>query len=89
MVSPSLHDRKMCIIGLSILMGLPNRPPAVDAVAAQIVPSVLLLFLGLKQVSATRQHTEHEEHGKAEKNDAEDNGTKRYHLHILIAIDAM
>uniref|UniRef100_A0A8D2LD12 Importin 8 n=1 Tax=Varanus komodoensis TaxID=61221 RepID=A0A8D2LD12_VARKO len=57
-----LHDRKMCIIGLSILMGLPNRPPAVDAVAAQIVPSVLLLFLGLKQVCA-----------KVEKNDVEDN----------------
>ncbi|XP_013932021.1 PREDICTED: importin-8 [Thamnophis sirtalis] len=68
-----LHDRKMCIIGLSILMGLPSRPPAVDAVAAQIVPSVLLLFLGLKQMCATQQHTEHEEHGKAEKNDAEDN----------------
>uniref|UniRef100_A0ACB8FM63 Importin-8 n=1 Tax=Sphaerodactylus townsendi TaxID=933632 RepID=A0ACB8FM63_9SAUR len=68
-----LHDRKMCIIGLSILVGLPSRPPAVDAVAAQIVPSVLLLFLGLKQVCATRQHTEHEEHTKSEKNDAEDN----------------
>ncbi|KAL7982274.1 hypothetical protein Chor_009872 [Crotalus horridus] len=68
-----LHDRKMCIIGLSILMGLPSRPPAVDAVAAQLVPSVLLLFLGLKQMCATRQHAEHEEHGKAEKNDAEDN----------------
>ncbi|XP_034259500.1 importin-8 isoform X1 [Pantherophis guttatus] len=67
-----LHDRKMCIIGLSILMGLPSRPPAVDAVAAQIVPSVLLLFLGLKQMCATQQHKEHEEHGKAEKNDAED-----------------
>uniref|UniRef100_A0A670YMV4 Importin 8 n=1 Tax=Pseudonaja textilis TaxID=8673 RepID=A0A670YMV4_PSETE len=68
-----LHDRKMCIIGLSILMGLPSRPPAVDAVSAQIVPSVLLLFLGLKQMCATPQHTEHEEHRKAEKNDAEDN----------------
>ncbi|XP_054844381.1 importin-8 [Eublepharis macularius] len=68
-----LHDRKMCIIGLSILLGLPSRPPAVDAVVAQIVPSVLLLFLGLKQVCATRQHTEHEEQAKAEKNDTEDN----------------
>ncbi|XP_062837195.1 importin-8 isoform X2 [Anolis carolinensis] len=68
-----LHDRKMCIIGLSILIGLPNRPPAVDAVAAQIVPSVLLLVLGLKQVCATRQHTEHEERARAEKNDTEDN----------------
>uniref|UniRef100_A0A8D0H6M8 Importin 8 n=1 Tax=Sphenodon punctatus TaxID=8508 RepID=A0A8D0H6M8_SPHPU len=68
-----LHDRKMCIIGLSILMELQTRPPSVDAVAAQIVPSILLLFLGLKQVCATREHTEHSHHAKDEKNDAEDN----------------
>ncbi|XP_035258439.1 importin-8 isoform X1 [Anguilla anguilla] len=49
-----LHDRKMCIIGLSVLMELPSRPAAVEGVAAQIVPSVLLLFLGLKQVYASR-----------------------------------
>uniref|UniRef100_A0A8D2LDR4 Importin 8 n=1 Tax=Varanus komodoensis TaxID=61221 RepID=A0A8D2LDR4_VARKO len=66
-----LHDRKMCIIGLSILMGLPNRPPAVDAVAAQIVPSVLLLFLGLKQVCQA----------KVEKNDVEDNGINKEERH--------
>ncbi|RMC02997.1 hypothetical protein DUI87_20190 [Hirundo rustica rustica] len=68
-----LHDRKMCIIGLSILMELQNRPPAVDAVAAQIVPSILLLFLGLKQVCASRELTEHEDHAKDEKHFAEDN----------------
>ncbi|XP_010156031.1 PREDICTED: importin-8, partial [Eurypyga helias] len=68
-----LHDRKMCIIGLSILMELQNRPPAVDAVAAQIVPSILLLFLGLKQVCALRELTEHEDHAKDEKHVTEDN----------------
>uniref|UniRef100_A0A8C5UNH7 Importin 8 n=1 Tax=Malurus cyaneus samueli TaxID=2593467 RepID=A0A8C5UNH7_9PASS len=68
-----LHDRKMCIIGLSILMELQNRPPAVDAVAAQIVPSILLLFLGLKQVCASRELTEHEDHAKDEKHFVEDN----------------
>uniref|UniRef100_A0A8C3LBE5 Importin 8 n=1 Tax=Chrysolophus pictus TaxID=9089 RepID=A0A8C3LBE5_CHRPC len=68
-----LHDRKMCIIGLSILMELQNRPPAVDAVAAQIVPSILLLFLGLKQVCASRELTEHEDHAKDDKHVAEDN----------------
>ncbi|KAJ8402449.1 hypothetical protein AAFF_G00369380 [Aldrovandia affinis] len=49
-----LHDRKMCIIGLSVLMELPSRPAVVDGVAAQIVPSILLLFLGLKHVYASR-----------------------------------
>ncbi|KAM5171427.1 importin-8 [Mantella aurantiaca] len=51
-----LHDRKMCVIGLSILMELPNRPAAVGAVASLIVPSILLLFLGLRQVCANRVH---------------------------------
>ncbi|CAH2276329.1 importin-8 isoform X1 [Pelobates cultripes] len=50
-----LHDRKICIIGLSILMQLPNRPPSVPAVAPLIIPSILLLFLGLKKVYAVRE----------------------------------
>ncbi|XP_031438551.1 importin-8 isoform X1 [Clupea harengus] len=49
-----LHDRKMCIIGLSMLMELPSRPAAVDTVAGQIIPSILLLFLGLKHIYASR-----------------------------------
>uniref|UniRef100_A0A452T4M3 Importin 8 n=1 Tax=Ursus maritimus TaxID=29073 RepID=A0A452T4M3_URSMA len=61
------HDRKMCIIGLSILLELQNRPPAVDAVVGQIVPSILFLFLGLKQVCATRQLVNREDRSKAEK----------------------
>ncbi|PKU35674.1 importin-8 [Limosa lapponica baueri] len=70
---PLRHDRKMCIIGLSILMELQNRPPTVDAVAAQIVPSILLLFLGLKQVRSSREPAEHEDHANREKHIAEDN----------------
>uniref|UniRef100_A0A673X1L3 Importin 8 n=1 Tax=Salmo trutta TaxID=8032 RepID=A0A673X1L3_SALTR len=49
-----LHDRKMCIIGLSVLMELPSRPVVVEGIAAQIVPSVLLLFLGLKHLYSSR-----------------------------------
>ncbi|XP_012313862.1 importin-8 isoform X4 [Aotus nancymaae] len=67
------HDRKMCIIGLSILLELQNRPPAVDAVVGQIVPSILFLFLGLKQVCATRQLVNREDRSKAEKADVEEN----------------
>ncbi|CAL8324132.1 unnamed protein product [Lota lota] len=48
------HDRKMCIIGLSVLMELPSRPEALEGVAAQVLPSVLLLFLGLKHLHASR-----------------------------------
>ena len=44
----------MCIIGLSVLMELPNRPAALERVAGQIVPSILLLFLGLKHLYTSR-----------------------------------
>lgn len=67
------HDRKMCIIGLSILLELQNRPPAVEAVVGQIVPSILFLFLGLKQVCATRQLVNREDRSKVEKADMEEN----------------
>ncbi|XP_035384575.1 importin-8 isoform X3 [Electrophorus electricus] len=49
-----LHDRKMCIIGLSLLMEASGRPAVVERVAAQIIPSILLLFLGLKHIYASR-----------------------------------
>ncbi|KAJ8006453.1 hypothetical protein DPEC_G00107420 [Dallia pectoralis] len=49
-----LHDRKMCIIGLSVLMELPSRPVVVEEIVAQIIPSVLLLFLGVKHLYASR-----------------------------------
>uniref|UniRef100_A0A3P8UY59 Importin 8 n=1 Tax=Cynoglossus semilaevis TaxID=244447 RepID=A0A3P8UY59_CYNSE len=53
-----LHDRKMCIIGLSVLIELPCRPAVLNNVASQIVPSVLLLFLGLKHLYASHQNGE-------------------------------
>ncbi|XP_066524159.1 importin-8 isoform X2 [Hoplias malabaricus] len=49
-----LHDRKMCIIGLSLLMELSSRPAVLEGVASQIIPSILLLFLGLKHIYASR-----------------------------------
>ncbi|KAK7878893.1 hypothetical protein WMY93_030827 [Mugilogobius chulae] len=51
-----LHDRKLCILGLCVLMELPTRPSALETVtvAAQILPSILLLFLGLKHLYASR-----------------------------------
>ncbi|XP_059833809.1 importin-8 isoform X4 [Hypanus sabinus] len=68
-----LHDRKVCIIGLSTLMEMQNRPEAVDAVAAQILPSLLLLFLGLKRAYASKVTNEQNENGEEENEDAEEN----------------
>uniref|UniRef100_UPI00398F7D15 importin-8 isoform X3 n=1 Tax=Pristiophorus japonicus TaxID=55135 RepID=UPI00398F7D15 len=68
-----LHDRKVCIIGLSTLMEMQNRPEAVDAVAAQILPSLLLLFLGLKRAYASRAPNDQNENGEEENEDVEEN----------------
>uniref|UniRef100_A0A3Q0RDQ0 Importin 8 n=1 Tax=Amphilophus citrinellus TaxID=61819 RepID=A0A3Q0RDQ0_AMPCI len=68
-----LHDRKMCIIGLSVLIELPNRPAVLDAVAAQIVPSILLLFLGLKHLNASRLINKPELLTRAEAQDEDQN----------------
>ncbi|KAG8534437.1 hypothetical protein GDO81_019537 [Engystomops pustulosus] len=63
----------MCIIGLSILMELPGRPPAVTAVASVIVPSILLLFLGMRQVCAHRDHPDRRTSCRSTKADPEEN----------------
>ncbi|TRY92080.1 hypothetical protein DNTS_005869 [Danionella cerebrum] len=68
-----LHDRKMCIIGLSILMELPSRPTVLEEVAAQIVPSVLLLFLGLKQIYSSRVLNKPEQFARAQGSQDEEN----------------
>ncbi|XP_069759234.1 importin-8 isoform X2 [Narcine bancroftii] len=68
-----LHDRKVCIIGLSTLMEMQNRPEAVNAVAAQILPSLLLLFLGLKRAYASKVTNEQNENGEEENEDTEEN----------------
>ncbi|XP_076152433.1 importin-8 isoform X2 [Alosa pseudoharengus] len=68
-----LHDRKMCIIGLSVLMELPSRPVAVESVAGQIIPSVLLLFLGLKHIYASRMLHKQEALTRAQRTEEEEN----------------
>lgn len=74
---PRLHDRKMCIIGLSVLMELPSRPAVLEGVAAQIVPSILLLFLGLKHLYASRLVNKPDLLARAGAQDEDQNGEKR------------
>ncbi|KTF77118.1 hypothetical protein cypCar_00044866 [Cyprinus carpio] len=71
-----LHDRKMCIIGLSVLMELPSRPAVLEEVAGQIVPSILLLFLGLKHIYASRVLNKPEQLARAQGSEEEENGVQ-------------
>lgn len=66
----------MCIIGLSVLMELPSRPAALEEVAGQVIPSVLLLFLGLKHIYASRVLNKQEPLSRAQGSEEDENGEK-------------
>ncbi|XP_051996919.1 importin-7-like isoform X1 [Xyrauchen texanus] len=56
-----LHDRKMCVLGLCALMDLEQRPQAINQVAGQLLPAIILLFNGLKRAYACRAEHENDE----------------------------
>merc|ERR1740128_49740 len=60
-----LHDRKLCVLGLVHLMQMSDQPAAA-AHAAQLVPSALLLFDGLKRAYAARNDDESSEEGDSD-----------------------
>jgi hypothetical protein len=47
-----LHDRKVCILGLCALLQSQNRPAAIEECSKEIMPSLILLFDGLKRAYA-------------------------------------
>ncbi|XP_033221606.1 importin-7 [Belonocnema kinseyi] len=50
-----LHDRKLCVLGLCTLISMgPARPAAVNECSRQIIPSLILLFDGLKRAYAAK-----------------------------------
>ena len=50
-----LHDRKLCVLGLCILIDTPHtRHQAITDNAQTIVPALLLLFSGLKRAYSSR-----------------------------------
>jgi len=49
-----LHDRKLSVLGLCSLLSMTNtRPQEVTAAAAEVLPSMLILFQGLKRAYAS------------------------------------
>ncbi|CAG9771004.1 unnamed protein product [Ceutorhynchus assimilis] len=63
-----IHDRKLCILGLCTLIGMSQKPPALIEMAPKVVPSLILLFDGLKRAYAAKAQAEAEE----EESDSED-----------------
>ncbi|KAK4008612.1 importin-7 [Daphnia magna] len=67
-----LHDRKLCVLGMcTLITAAPSHPGLVEECAQQIVPSLLLLFDGLKRAYAAKA-AEEEENGNEDDEDDED-----------------
>ncbi|XP_026473406.1 importin-7 [Ctenocephalides felis] len=57
-----LHDRKLCVLGICTLISLGDlRPPALAQYANQVVPTLILLFDGLKRAYAAKAAEDAEE----------------------------
>lgn len=64
-----LHDRKMCVLGLCTLIGQASKPQSLSEMAPQVVPSLLVLFDGLKRAYAYRAQEEEESDDEEEDDD--------------------
>ncbi|KAK0080538.1 hypothetical protein PV325_013801 [Microctonus aethiopoides] len=68
-----LHDRKLCVLGLCTLISMgPARPQAVNECAQQIIPSLILLFDGLKRAYAAKVAEGEEEQDDEEESDLDE-----------------
>ncbi|KAF7231887.1 hypothetical protein EG68_10914 [Paragonimus skrjabini miyazakii] len=70
-----LHDRRLCVLGLCLLLSLPagQRPPAVEALYKNYMPTLLTLFSGLKRAYAQKaQNQADNEDSEDEEEDEED-----------------
>lgn len=67
-----LHDRKLCVLGLCTLLSMgPNRPPVLNECINQIMPSMILLFDGLKRAYAAKAQEGEEEEDDDDESDIE------------------
>lgn len=68
-----LHDRKLCVLGLCQLISMsPNRPPILNELANRIIPSLILLFDGLKRAYVAKAQETDEEESEEESDGEQD-----------------
>ena len=68
-----IHDRKLCVLGLCTLISMGDaKPQVLSEVSAKIIPSLILLFDGLKRAYEVRAHEEEEEEEEDEDADCEE-----------------
>ncbi|OXU20007.1 hypothetical protein TSAR_005120 [Trichomalopsis sarcophagae] len=81
-----LHDRKLCVLGLCTIISMgPNRPTAVNECAQQIIPSLILLFDGLKRAYAAKVAESEDEDNGDDESDLEE-GNLKYYLQMKMKL---
>lgn len=68
-----IHDRKLCVLGLCTLISIDNpRPPVLGELCSRIIPSLILLFDGLKRAYAARAQEVEEDSDEDDDEDCEE-----------------
>ncbi|CAH8509017.1 unnamed protein product [Heterobilharzia americana] len=69
-----LHNRRICVLGLCLLISLPvdKRTNAIMASCKEFIPTLLLLFSGLKKAYATKASDQNEDDSSEEESDSEE-----------------
>ncbi len=68
-----IHDRKLCILGLCQLLTMPNVP-GVPENAKRMIPSLIMLFEGLKRAYENAQETDDDDSDDGDDEDDDDDG---------------
>lgn len=68
-----LHDRKVCVLGLCQLMTMPQLP-GLGELAPRILPSLILLFDGLKHAYEAQKESDDSDDSSDDEDDDEDGG---------------
>ncbi|KAH8859136.1 Importin-7 [Schistosoma japonicum] len=63
-----LHDRRLCVLGLCLIISLPadKRTDAISALGEKYIPALLQLFSGLKKAYATKASNQNEDESESE-----------------------
>ncbi|XP_044268843.1 importin-7 [Tribolium madens] len=68
-----IHDRKLCVLGLCTLITMDNKPNCLAEMVPRVIPSLILLFDGLKRAYAAKAQEQAEEE-ESESSDGEIEG---------------
>lgn len=67
-----IHDRKLYVLGLCTLLSLgDNKPPVLNELAGKVLPSLMLIFDGLKRAYQARAQEDEEEESDEDDEDCE------------------